>query len=137
MVITDLKMDGLNGLELLAEIEYRDYVLLVVLMTAHGTIPDAVRATRLGAYAFLTKLIDDDELIDCLRRATALRGEVMPAQEDGGRQGWRAEIVTRSTAMEVVLRQAELAGVSDASILIESASGTGKELLARAIHKAS
>ena len=137
VVITDLKMDGLNGLELLAEIESRDPVLPVVLMTAHGTIPDAVRATRLGAYAFLTKPIDDDELIDCLRRATALRGEVMPAQDDGGRPGWRAEIVTRSPAMEVVLRQAELAGVSDASILIESASGTGKELLARAIHKAS
>ena len=138
VVITDLKMDGLDGLDLLAEIGSRDPVLPVVLMTAHGTIPDAVRATRLGAYAFLTKPIDDTELIDCLRQATALRGEVMPVPDGAGRSAsWRSEIVTRSPAMEAVLRQAELAGASDASILIESASGTGKELLARAIHAAS
>jgi two-component system response regulator GlrR len=137
-VITDLKMDGLDGLELLSEIEARFPVLPVVLMTAHGTIPDAVRATRLGAYAFLTKPIDDGELIACLRQATALRGEEERAA--GGAEGessWRSEIVTRSPAMELVLRQAELASASDASILIESASGTGKELLAHAIHTAS
>ena len=60
-VITDLRMDGINGLELLTEIESRYPVLPVVLMTAHGTIPDAVKATRRGAYAFLTKPIDDGD----------------------------------------------------------------------------
>jgi two-component system, NtrC family, response regulator GlrR len=134
-VVTDLKMAGLDGLELLSEIETRFPVLPVVLMTAHGTIPDAVRATRLGACAFLTKPIDDAELIACLRQATALRGAEDHASDDAA--SWRAEIVTRSHAMELVLRQAELAGASDASILIESASGTGKELLAHAIHVAS
>ena len=135
-VVTDLKMEGLDGLELLSEIEARFPVLPVVLMTAHGTIPDAVKATRLGAYAFLTKPIDDAELIACLRRATTLRGA---EEHDAGGAGaaWRSQIVTRSPAMELVLRQAELASASDASILIESASGTGKELLARAIHAAS
>lgn len=137
-VVTDLKMQGLDGLELLSEIEARFPVLPVVLMTAHGTIPDAVKATRLGAYAFLTKPIDDAELIACLRRATALRGaEEHDAGGAGGAAAWRSQIVTRSPAMELVLRQAELASASDASILIESASGTGKELLARAIHAAS
>ena len=137
-VVTDLRMDGLDGLELLAEIESRYPVLPVVLMTAHGTIPDAVRATRLGAYAFLTKPIDDKELIACLRQAMALGGGEarVPGGADSSR-AWRAEIVTRSPTMESLLRQAELAGASDASILIESASGTGKELLARAIHAAS
>ncbi|MCU0988124.1 MAG: sigma 54-interacting transcriptional regulator [Xanthomonadales bacterium] len=137
-VVTDLRMDGLDGLELLAEIESRYPVLPVVLMTAHGTIPDAVRATRLGAYAFLTKPIDDKELIACLRQAMALGGGEarVPGGADSSR-AWRAEIITRSPTMESLLRQAELAGASDASILIESASGTGKELLARAIHAAS
>jgi two-component system response regulator GlrR len=137
-VVTDLKMDGLDGLELLTEIEARFPVLPVVLMTAHGTIPDAVQATRLGAYAFLTKPIDDAELIACLRRATAMSGTEKPAP--GGADGsasWRSQIVTRSPAMELLLRQAKLASASDASILIESASGTGKELLAHAIHAAS
>jgi len=137
-VVTDLRMDGLDGLELLAEIESRYPVLPVVLMTAHGTIPDAVRATRLGAYAFLTKPIDDKELIACLRQAMALGGGEarVPGGADSSR-AWRAQIVTRSPTMESLLRQAELVGASDASILIESASGTGKELLARAIHAAS
>ena len=137
-VVTDLKMDGLDGLQLLAEIEARFPVLPVVLMTAHGTIPDAVQATRLGAYAFLTKPIDDAELIACLRRATTMSGteKRAPGGTDGS-ASWRSQIVTRSPAMELVLRQAELASASDASILIESASGTGKELLARAIHAAS
>jgi two-component system response regulator GlrR len=137
-VITDLRMDGLDGLDLLAEIESQYPVLPVILMTAHGTIPDAVKATRLGAYAFLTKPIDDNELISCVRQATALPGTVTPAADGAdGASSWRYEIVTRSPAMELVLRQAELAGASDASILIESASGTGKELLARAIHACS
>jgi two-component system response regulator GlrR len=137
-VITDLKMDGLDGLELLAEIESRYPVLPVVLMTAHGTIPDAVRATRLGAYAFLTKPIDDSELVACLTQATAL--QVVESDTPGAGNSpvpWRSEIITRSPAMESLMRQAELASASDASILIESASGTGKELLARAIHAAS
>jgi two-component system response regulator GlrR len=137
-VITDLRMDGLNGLELLAEIESRYPVLPVILMTAHGTIPDAVKATRLGAYAFLTKPIDDHELISCVRQATALPGTLVPVAEGAERSSsWRNEIVTRSPVMEELLRQAELAAASNASILIESASGTGKELLARAIHASS
>jgi two-component system response regulator GlrR len=137
-VITDLRMDGIDGLELLTEIESRYPVLPVVLLTAHGTIPDAVKATRRGAYAFLTKPIDDSELIACLRRATALRGGAEHGADGADPpRAWRSEIVTRSPRMESLLRQAELASASDASILIESASGTGKELLARAIHAAS
>jgi len=137
-VVTDLKMQGMDGIGLLSEIEASYPVLPVVLMTAHGTIPDAVRATRLGAYAFLTKPIDNAELLACLRDAAHLQ---TPTEERPARvskpPAWRAEIVTRSPVMESMLRQAELAGASDASIVIESASGTGKELLARAIHAAS
>ena len=138
VVLTDLKMDGLDGLQLLAEIESRNPVLPVIVMTAHGTIPDAVKGTRLGAFAFLTKPLDSAELIDCLQRASAPHGDaVLNGDEVPVPAPWRSEIITRSPAMELVLRQVELVGATDASILIESASGTGKELLARAIHAAS
>ena len=137
-VISDLKMDDMDGMGLLDEIEKRFPVLPVILLTAHGTIPDAVKATKNGAFAFLTKPINDEELIACLEEAIAVGGH--PSVEtDGDRavQGWREGILTRSAAMEALLKQAELAAATDASIIIESDSGTGKELLARAIHKAS
>jgi two-component system response regulator GlrR len=137
-VISDLKMDGMDGLGLLSEIEARYPVLPVILMTAHGTIPDAVKATSQGAIAFLTKPIDDEELIACLKSAITPHAPDSPGPEwSEDAPSWRSEIVTRSPAMETVLREAELAGASDVSIIIESESGTGKELLARAIHAAS
>lgn len=137
-VITDLKMDDVDGLTLLAEIESRYPVMPVIMLTAHGTIPDAVAATKKGAFAFLTKPINDVDLIACLKDAMALNndGPVRSPSSEPPPQ-WRAEIVTRSPAMDALLQEAELAAASEASIIIESESGTGKELLAKAIHSAS
>ncbi|MGA8203434.1 MAG: sigma 54-interacting transcriptional regulator [Woeseiaceae bacterium] len=137
-VISDLKMDDMDGMGLLDEIERRFPVLPVILLTAHGTIPDAVKATQNGAFAFLTKPINDEELIACLDEAIAVGGRP-PREGDGDSAvpGWREGILTRSATMEALLKQAELAAATDASIIIESESGTGKELLARAIHAAS
>ncbi len=137
-VVTDLKMQEMDGLGLLREIENRFPVLPVILLTAHGTIPDAVAATQKGAFAFLTKPIDDEKLIACIRDATALNGK--QADADSSQESspeWCAAILTRSSAMEALLQEAKLAAASDASIVIRSDSGTGKELLARAIHAAS
>jgi len=137
-VITDLKMDEMDGMHLLEEIEQRYPVLPVIVLTAHGTIPDAVAATRKGAFAFLTKPINDGELISCLQEAIGRAGtdtEVSGARST--EEQWRASILTRSAAMESVLQQAKLVAASDASIVIEGESGTGKELLARAVHAAS
>ena len=137
-VISDLRMDDMDGMGLLDEIEKRYPVLPVILLTAHGTIPDAVKATKKGAYAFLTKPINDEELIACLEEAIAVGGRASGDGVDDTATGlWRAEILTRSAAMEALLRQAKLAAATDASIIIESESGTGKELLARAIHAVS
>jgi two-component system response regulator GlrR len=133
-VVTDLKMDDLDGMALLAEIESRYPTLPVILMTAHGTIPDAVEATRNGALAFLTKPLNDAELIEGVRKAV----EQHPAGEETQHEGaWRAEILTRSPVMESLLQEAKLVAASDASIIIQSQSGTGKEMLARAIHAVS
>ncbi|MEM1412988.1 MAG: sigma 54-interacting transcriptional regulator [Pseudomonadota bacterium] len=138
LVLTDLKMDGMDGLQLLSEIKHRFPGVPVLLLTAHGTIPDAVLATKTGAYTFLGKPVDDGELLNAIEEALETRtpGPRTP-QPDPALSSWRDDIITRNGAMETLLAQAALAAQTNASILIESESGTGKELLAKAVHRAS
>ena len=131
LVITDLRMDHMDGIGLLKELQNRWPGLKVIILTAHGTIPDAVQATQMGAFGFLTKPVDKQELLDQVQKALRISG-FGASDED-----WRAEIVTRSSAMEEKLAQAHMVAGTDARVLITGESGTGKELLARAIHKAS
>jgi two-component system, NtrC family, response regulator GlrR len=131
LVITDLRMDQMDGLGLLKELQSRWPGLKVIILTAHGTIPDAVHATQMGAFGFLTKPVDKQELLDQVQKALRISG-FGNSDED-----WRAEIITRSAAMEEKLAQAHMVAGTDARVLITGESGTGKELLARAIHKAS
>ena len=137
-VLTDLRMEGMDGLELFEAIHERRPALPVLMLTAHGTIPDAVAATRGGVFAFLTKPFDGREVIEQVERAIRVGGgageEVVPCDEG---QEWRRELVTRSPVMEELLCQARLVADSGASVLIRGASGTGKEMLAKAIHRAS
>jgi len=132
LVITDLRMDGMDGLSLVEGIRRQAPALPVVILTAHGTIPDAVAATRRGVFGFLTKPFEPGVLLETV--ADALR---LSAAPNGGGEEWRAGIVTRSPAMEAVLAQARRVAASDTVVCIVGPSGTGKELLARAIHKAS
>jgi two-component system, NtrC family, response regulator GlrR len=132
-VLTDLQMDGMDGMALFHAIHARDPALPVIVLTAHGTIPDAVAATQQGLFGYLTKPYDAPTLIDLLKRATRLAGSSSDLHDDS----WRSEIVTASPAMETLLAEARLAAQSEASLLIQGESGTGKELLARAIHRAS
>jgi two-component system response regulator GlrR len=131
LVITDLRMDQMDGIGLLKELQSRYPGLKVIILTAHGTIPDAVHATQLGAFGFLTKPVDKQELLDQVQKALRISGFV-ESDED-----WRAEIITRSSLVEEKLSQAHMVAGTDARVLITGESGTGKELLARAIHKAS
>jgi len=131
LVITDLRMDKMDGIGLLKELQTRSPGLRVVIVTAHGTIPDAVVATQSGAFGFLTKPIDKDELMQTVRKAIKVSGSV-EVEED-----WSAEIITRNQAMKEILNQAKMVAATDARVLINGESGTGKELLARAIHNAS
>ena len=132
-VLTDMQMDGMDGMALFRAIHARDPALPVIVLTAHGTIPDAVAATQQGPFGSLTKPYDAATLISLLKRATRLTGSSAEANGDS----WRSEIITASPAMDVLLAEARLAAQSDASVLIQGESGTGKELLARAIHRAS
>ncbi|RFF29676.1 sigma 54-interacting transcriptional regulator [Wenzhouxiangella sediminis] len=131
-VITDLRMEGMDGMALFRQLRERDPALPVVILTAHGTIPDAVAATREGAFGFLTKPFDSAELLETIAEATGRN------RAGAGRSAsWRESIVTRSHAMETLLSELEMVAESDASVLLIGESGTGKEVIARAIHDAS
>lgn len=130
VVLSDLRMPGLDGMALFDEIAKRRPGLPVVLMTAHGSIPEAVAATQRGVFGFLTKPLNNVELRDILQKAVH-QSHVPSADE------WRQAIVTRSKTMEQLLEQAYRVAQRDVSVLITGASGTGKELLANAIHLAS
>ncbi|MGH8528789.1 MAG: sigma 54-interacting transcriptional regulator [Nevskiales bacterium] len=131
LVITDLRMEQMDGMQLLRELQRLRPGLPVLIITAHGTIPDAVQATQHGAFDFLTKPVDKDLLLRRVGDALRLSGAAMPDDD------WHADIVTGSQVMLELLADARLVAGSDVSVIITGDSGTGKELLARAIHKAS
>ncbi|MFQ3197451.1 MAG: two-component system response regulator GlrR [Paraglaciecola sp.] len=130
VVLSDLRMPGLDGLSLFEEIMSLGKDIPVILMTAHGTIQDAVEATQRGIFGFLTKPVDHVELRDLLDKAVS--------QSQGAQSSaWREPIITRSMQMEQLLDQAHRVAQRHVSVLVSGASGTGKELFATAIHKAS
>ncbi|MEW8397625.1 MAG: sigma 54-interacting transcriptional regulator, partial [Candidatus Thiodiazotropha sp.] len=135
VVITDLRMPGMDGMALFQHLHNEDPTLPVILLTAHGTIPDAVQATKCGVFAYLTKPYDPKALLQLVERAAALPlpDESTQNAED---EAWREEIVTASPLMVSLLAEARLVAESDSNVFIQGESGTGKELLARAIHKA-
>lgn len=135
LIITDMRMGGMDGMELFQAIQQRRPDIPVIILTAHGTIPDAVKATHAGVFSFLSKPFDSKALLEQVRKAIELSG---PASGPEGEVAeWRRDIVTRSPLMEEVLGEAWLVAQSEASVFITGESGTGKELLAKAIHRAS
>ncbi|MBZ9559469.1 MULTISPECIES: two-component system response regulator GlrR [Modicisalibacter] len=133
LVLSDLRMDEMDGMALFQQLQKRMPGLPVIILTAHGSIPDAVSATRQGVFSFLTKPVDRDELFAAID--DALTQTPGPAAE--GDDAWRSAIITRSPQMETVLEQARMVAGSDVSVLVTGPSGSGKELLANAIHQAS
>jgi len=135
LVLSDVRLPGRDGLALFDEIRARSPALPVILLTAHGTIPDAVEATARGVFTYLTKPFDGKALLDKIAEALALNAT--GRAEAPGSEAWREPIVSRSARMEEVLTEAKMVAKSDASVLIRGESGSGKELLAQAIHQAS
>jgi two-component system response regulator GlrR len=129
LIISDLKMEGMDGLALFGRVQQIYPSLPMIIMTAHGSIPEAVAATQQGVFSFITKPINREEFISSIQLALQ-----QTSQND---EEWRSEIITNNTEMETLLRQTYQVSQSDVSVLITGASGTGKEVFARAIHKAS
>ena len=134
LVISDLRMDGMDGIELFEQIQQRHSGLPVIIITAQGSIADAVAATQKGVFGFLTKPIDKKELHHLIGRALATSPR-QPSQQPG--QRWRDHIKSRSQAMENLLAVTGQVAGTGVSVLITGQSGTGKELLAQALHRAS
>ena len=136
LVLSDIRLPGRDGLALFEEIRATRPSLPVILLTAHGTIPDAVQAMSRGVYCYLTKPFDSQVLREKIVQALQL-SPPGAAPETGDGESWREGIVFRSSCMAEVIEDARVVAASDASVLIRGESGTGKEILARAIHRAS
>src|SRR5256712_466275 len=140
IVITDLKMPRMSGLELLGKIAADSQTVAVIVVTAQGTIDSAVQAMRMGAYDYVTKPIDTSRLRTILQNASALLGARVELEvtrrklRDAGSLG---SLIGPSKKMQEIFRLTELVAPSTASVLITGASGTGKELVARTIHELS
>src|SRR6188768_3962165 len=114
VVVTDLKMPGIDGMALFEAIHRSHPTLPVIILTANGTIPDAVAATERGVFGFLTKPFDSQTLLQKVAEAARISGPTATSAAGAG-DNWRAGIVTRSPKMEDLLRRARLVAESDAS----------------------
>src|SRR6266571_4087681 len=140
IVITDLKMPRLSGLELLEKIAGNNQTIAVIVVTAQGTIDSAVQAMRMGAYDSITKPIDTSRLRTILQNASALldtRVELEVTRRKLRDTGSLGTLIGPSKKMQEIFRLTEMVAPSTASVLITGASGTGKELVARTIHELS
>jgi DNA-binding NtrC family response regulator len=137
IVLTDLKMPDLNGIELLSELQKAQPSQCVIIMTAHGTIDSAVDAMRKGAFDYLTKPLEKEELLLVLRRAmerTQLVRENRRLKEELRTRFRLESIVGAHGSMQDVFRIVHKVAASTSTVLIYGESGTGKELVARALH---
>jgi DNA-binding NtrC family response regulator len=140
IVVTDLKMPRMGGIELLERLAEQSQAMAVILVTAQGTIDSAVQAMRMGAYDYITKPIDTNRLRTMLQNACALlgtRAELESARRKLRDSGSLGHLRGASRKMQEIFRLIELVAPSTASVLITGASGTGKELVARTIHQLS
>jgi two-component system response regulator HydG len=140
MILTDLKMEGLDGMELLREVKARNPGIEILIFTAYGTVDSAVEAMKLGAYDYIGKPFDEEELLLKVNRAlehTALVKEVRELKALLAGQEGEKDIVAKSEGMRLVLMRVSRVAPTEATVIIQGESGTGKELVARAIHNAS
>jgi two-component system response regulator GlrR len=131
LVITDVQMGGMDGLALFDSLKQAHPALPVIILTAHGSVAHAVGAVRRGVFGYLGKPFEAEALLAEVERALGQSGGAAPEFD------WADTIITRNAGMQAVLTEARMVAAQDASVLISGASGTGKELMAQAIHRAS
>jgi len=137
IALIDIKMPGMDGMELQARLKEADPELAVIVMTGYASVETAVQALKRGAYDYITKPIDPDELSHLVANALEhqrTRREVVRLREDLQEAAPGKELIGRSPAMKKVQELIEMVASTEATVLLTGESGTGKEVVARAIH---
>ncbi|MGB8169701.1 MAG: sigma-54 dependent transcriptional regulator [Chthoniobacteraceae bacterium] len=134
-LVLDVELPGLSGLELQRELFRAEAHIPIVFLTGHGDIPMSVRAIKAGAFEFLTKPFDPDDLLDAVQESLLTREYARP--DATGSSSHSDEIVGGSSAYRTLLKRIEMVAPTDSTVLIQGETGTGKELIAREIHKIS
>ena len=137
LILTDMKMPGMNGIELLESVKAIDPDLPVIMMTAHGTVDKAVEAMQKGAYSYILKPFDNDRLVIYAKKAAATYQVVKENRRlrDAVKSQFRfGNIIAKSQNMRDVFKTIQKVAPSNATVLVEGESGTGKELVAKSIH---
>ncbi|MGD0501015.1 MAG: sigma-54 dependent transcriptional regulator [Bryobacteraceae bacterium] len=137
IVISDIYIDERTGLDILEAAKLKDPLCAVILMTGRGTIETVVAATQGGAFDYIAKPFDLDVMLDAVERAEAARGGQGAETEAEEEEQPETELIGNSPAMVEIYRTVALAAPSDATVLLEGETGTGKELVARMVHRFS
>lgn len=135
VVLTDLKMPGLSGLELIGQLHSAKPKLPIIMMTAFGTTETAIEATKLGAYDYLLKPFDMGELLDLVAKAVASSRLASEPLEMGNPDSTQSAIIGNSRAMQAIYKEIGRVAATSVTVLIRGETGTGKELVARAIYQ--
>ena len=141
-LVLDVQLPDIDGLELQQQMATKDLEVPIIFLTAYGDIPTSVRAMKAGAIEFLTKPFRDEELLTAISQAIEHASQIQhfrsqPSEDRPRRQIKFSEIVGKSAALRQVMQEVELVAPSDATVLILGETGTGKELVAGAIHQSS
>jgi DNA-binding NtrC family response regulator len=135
-LVLDVQLPGLSGLDLQQELARAGVQIPIIFLTGHGSIPMSVRAIKAGALEFLTKPFDDEDLLDAIQQGIARDQKARQRQNNTAPHNFE-EMVGTSAALRAVLHEVELVAPTDSTALILGETGTGKELIARAIHNLS
>jgi DNA-binding NtrC family response regulator len=137
-LLLDVNLPGVSGLDLQRELAKSDAQVPIIFLTGHGDIPMTVRAVKAGAVNFLTKPFDDEELLNAIRQCITRCEEERLYLESEIRAEYNFEdIVGKSKALQKALEQVAIVAPTDSTVLLHGETGTGKELVARAIHNLS
>src|SRR6266480_4568080 len=131
-LVLDVQLPGLSGLDLQQELAKADIQIPIIFLTGHGDIPTSVRAIKAGALEFLTKPFNDEDLLDAIQQGIARNQRAPKQSEELGAHKF-GDIVGKSAALRNVLNQVEVVAPTDSTVLLLGETGTGKEIIARAI----